>query len=177
MAGQRARPGRGVGGKGGPGNNPSLVWPPGSSAGWPRPISRQLTRTPPHSSPSSLIQPEIRLAGTGWGASQDSGSPGPGCPCPAPALDFRNHPPLCFPACTQGKGLERWLSLEGSAKFKFIADTLEMPVLQRDRAHPTSPFRTQLETADQLQAALSPSKCCSHHHPQGGASSSHSQWT
>lgn len=83
MAGQPARPGRGVGDKGEPGNNPSLVQPPGSSAGWPRPISRQLTRPPPHSSPSSLTQAEIRLAGTGWGASQGPGSPRPGCPRPA----------------------------------------------------------------------------------------------
>lgn len=54
MAGRQARPGRGVGDKGEQGNNPSLVQPSGSSAGWPSPISRQLTRPPAHSQPPQL---------------------------------------------------------------------------------------------------------------------------
>lgn len=46
--GWRARPGRGVGDKG---NNHSLVLPPGSSEGWPSPVSRQLPAGLPHSQP------------------------------------------------------------------------------------------------------------------------------
>lgn len=60
MAGRRARPGRGVGDKGEPENNPSLVQPPESRAGWPSPISRQLTRAPAHSQPLQLDPTPLR---------------------------------------------------------------------------------------------------------------------
>lgn len=42
------------------GNNPSLVQPSGSSAGWPSPISRQLTRPPAHSQPLQLDPTPLR---------------------------------------------------------------------------------------------------------------------
>ena len=60
MAGKQARPGRGVGDKGEQGNSPSLVQPSGSSAGWPSPISRQLTRPPAHSQPLQLDPTPLR---------------------------------------------------------------------------------------------------------------------